>query len=64
MIVAAGLDASSVSARIPFRSCAMVEAACTPFPTTSPTTNPSRPSGSVRVSNQSPPTSTAVEPGR
>ena len=36
---------SSENARIAFRSCAIVDAACTPLPTTSPTTRPSRPSG-------------------
>ena len=62
--VCAGIRGSRVSARMPFRSCAIVAAACTPLPTTSPTANPSRPSGSISVSNQSPPTSNAYEPGR
>ena len=42
----------------------MLAAACTPLPTTSPTTRPSRPSGSSTASNQSPPTSTSMRAGQ
>ena len=58
-----GFIRSSANARRPFRSCAIVAAACTPLPTTSPTTSPSCPSDSRIASNQSPPTLTPADPG-